>query len=323
MTGVTGFVGRALVHEFLGKGFQIKALVRKPSCLGDEVEQIVLDLEDIEGERIKKDLFKGVDVVVHAAARVHLIQDKSQNPLADFRKLNRDATMALASMAAETGVKRFVFLSSIKVNGEETFPHGWPRIFKPDDKYIPKDYYGLSKYEAEQGLMALAKETDMEVVVIRIPLVYGPGVKANFAYLINWIQRGLPLPLGAVKNKRSFVALDNLVSFISLCVDCSQSPKAANQVFLISDGEDVSTKQLLCKTAFALDKKIWIFPVPVFLISFLSRLVGKENVVNRLLCSLQLDSSKARDLLGWMPVITMDEQLKKTVASFLKNEKTL
>jgi nucleoside-diphosphate-sugar epimerase len=323
VTGATGFVGRALVSELLAKGCQIKAFVRKTSGLPVEVEQVVVDLGEIEEEGAIKDAFTGVDVVVHAAARVHMMQDRSADPLAEFRKLNRDATLALAGLAADAGVKRFVFLSSVKVNGEETFPRGRPFVFKPDDAFMPTDPYGLSKYEAEQGLLALAKETGMEVVIIRPPLVYGPGVKANFASMINWLRRGVPLPLGAIHNKRSFVALANLVSFIALCADRSQAPKAANQVFLISDGEDVSTTQLLRRVADALGKKPRLLPVPVGLMRLAARLIGKGDVANRLFGSLQVDSSKARDLLGWQPVITMDEQLNQTEAEYLKNETTL
>jgi nucleoside-diphosphate-sugar epimerase len=324
VTGATGFVGRALVSELGANDSQVKALVRKVSTgLPLEVEQVVVDLGAIADEGAIKDAFGGVDVVVHAAARVHMMHDRSTNPLAEFRKLNRDATLALASLAADAGVKRFVFLSSIKVNGEETFPRRQPSVFKPDDAFIPTDPYGLSKYEAEQGLLALAKEKGMEVVIIRPPLVYGPGVKANFASMINWLRRGVLLPLGAINNKRSFVALDNLVSFIALCADRSQSPKAANNVFLISDGEDVSTTQLLRKVAEALGEKPRLLPVPVGLMRFAAKLIGKDDVANRLFGSLQVDSSKARDLVGWKPVITMGEELKKTVAADLKNETTL
>ena len=323
VTGATGFVGRALVPELLAKGWQIKALVRKVSMgLPVEVEQVVVDLGEIEDEGAIRDAFAGVEVVVHAAARVHMMQDRSADPLAEFRMLNRDATLALAGLAADAGGTRFVFLSSVKVNGEETFPQGRPAVFKPDDAFMPTDPYGLSKYEAEQGLLALAKATPMEVVIIRPPLVYGPGVKANFASMINWLRRGVPLPLGAINNKRSFVALDSLVSFIALCADCSQAPKAANQVFLISDGEDVSTTQLLRRVADALGKKPRLLPVPVGLMRLAARLIGKGDVANRLFGSLQVDSSKARDLLGWRPVISMAEQLHKTVATDLKNEKT-
>jgi nucleoside-diphosphate-sugar epimerase len=310
VTGSTGFVGQALVSELVDKGSQIKALVRKVSTdLPVEVEQVVVDLGEIEDEGAIKDVFVGMDVVVHTAARVHMMQDQSANPLAEFRKLNRDGTLALARLAAEAGVKRFVFLSSIGVNGNNNM-----KPFSEKDTPNPQEPYAISKYEAEQGLLALAKKTSMEVVIIRPPLVYGPDAPGNFGALINWLRRGVPLPLGAINNKRSFVALDNLVSFIALCADRSQSPKAGNQVFLISDGEDVSTTQLLRKVANALGKKPWLLPVPVGLMRFAAKLVGKGDVANRLFGSLQVDSSKARDLIGWQPVITMDEQLNKTVA---------
>jgi len=255
-----------------------------------------------------------IDVVVHLAARVHIMNDDSSDPLAEFRKVNTDGTLNLARQAAESGVKRFIYLSSIKVNGEITETG---QSFVPDDTFVPDDPYGLSKYEAEQGLLALAKETNMEVVIIRPPLVYGPGVKANFHSMMRWIYKGVPLPFGAVYNQRSLVALDNLVSFIIHCID---HPKAANGVFLISDGEDVSTTELLQKVAKAFDKKAILLPVPVSLMKFVSKLLGKADVANRLFGSLQVDSSKARDLLGWKPVITMDGQLKKTAEVYLQEK---
>ncbi len=319
VTGATGFVGRALASELVANGSQVKALVRKVSTyLPVEIEQVVVDLGEIEGEGSMKATVSGVDVVVHAAARVHMMQDRSANPLAEFRKLNRDTTLTLAELAADEGVKRFVFLSSIGVNGNNSV-----KPFSEKDTPNPQEPYAISKYEAEQGLLVLAKKTGMQVVIIRPPLVYGPNAPGNFGTLVNWLRRGVPLPLGAINNKRSFVALDNLVSFIALCADRTRSPKAANQVFLISDGEDVSTTQLLRKVADALGKKRWLLPVPVGLMSFAARLIGKGDVANRLFGSLQVDSSKARDLLGWQPVITMDEQLNKTVAADLKNEKAL
>ena len=259
-------------------GSQVKALVRKVSTyLPVEIEQVMVDLGEIEDEGAIKDAFSGVDVVVHAAARVHMMQDRSANPLAEFRKLNRDVTLALAALAANKGVKRFVFLSSIGVNGNNNV-----KPFSEKDRPNPQEPYAISKYEAEQGLLALAKKTSMEVVIIRPPLVYGPNAPGNFGSLVNWLRRGVPLPLGAINNKRSFVALDNLVSFIALCADRTRSPKAANQVFLISDGEDVSTTQLLRKVADALGKKRWQLPVPVGLMSFAARLIGKGDVANRL-----------------------------------------
>ena len=331
LTGATGFVGKALVTYLLSKAFDIKALVRQSYvALPFAVEQVVVgDLAELAldgSSSFLREAFKDVDVVVHTAARAHVMNDDASDPLTEFRKVNRDATLVLARLAAEFGVKRFVFLSSIKVNGEMTRP-GLP--FTPDDVHVPDDPYGLSKNEAEQGLLALAQETGMEVVIIRPPLVYGPGVKANFASMIKWIGRSIPLPFGAIHNQRSLVALDNLVSFINLCVDREKSPKAANQVFLISDGEDVSTTQLLRKVGQALNHhtpsgiKAWLVPIPVFIMTFVAKLLGKGAVANRLFGSLQVDSSKARDLLGWKPVITMDEQLNKTVDAYLQDEKIL
>jgi len=312
ITGATGFVGRALVSKLVGSSYLVTALVRrKNDSLSHVVEQVVGDLSLLGDASLtlNSTLFQGVDAVVHMAARVHMMNDDAFDPLVEFRKVNSDATLVLARMAAEAGVKRFVFLSSIKVNGEMTRPD-YP--FLPDDVFIPSDPYGLSKYEAEQGLLALAKETGMEVVIIRLPLVYGPGVKANFASMIQWVKKGIPLPFGAIYNKRSLVALDNLVDFLALCADREKSPKASNQLFLISDNEDVSTTELVQKVAKAFGKKALLLPVPVSLMTFVAKLLGRESVTDRLFSSLQVDSSKARELLGWNPVITMDEQLKKT-----------
>ena len=319
LTGATGFVGKALITNILSKAYELKALVRQSSvALPLSVKQVeVGDLADLtfsDSSSFLRDVFIGVNVVVHTAARVHVMNDDASDPLTEFRKVNCDATLVLARLAAESGVKRFVFLSSIKVNDEMSRP-GHP--FTPDDIHVPDDPYGLSKYEAEQGLLVLAQETDMEVVIIRPPLVYGPGVKANFASMMKWMDKPVPLPFGAIHNQSSLVALDNLVSFISLCADREKSPKAANQVFLISDGEDVSTTQLLRKVGQALNYqntsgiKAWLVPVPVSIMKFFAKLLGKGDMASRLFGSLQVDSSKTRDLLGWEPVITMDEQLAK------------
>lgn len=226
----------------------------------------------------------------------------------DVEKVNFEATIALAQQALERGVKRFVFLSSIKANGEQTDEL---EKFSEKQNSIPVDFYGHSKYKAEQGLLDLAKNSDMEVVIIRPPLVYGPGVKANFASLVNLVKTSLPLPLGAINNKRSMVAIDNLVDFIALSSDRKRSVKAANQIFVITDDEDVSTTQLLQKIAKAYGKKQWLIPIPVSWMKFMAKLIGKSEMTDRLFGNLQIDCSKAKNLLGWRPVITMDEQLKK------------
>jgi len=314
LTGATGFVGCPLTHKLLNFCKEVVTVVRKKSnALPNEVKQ--LEIGDSLVSRDWAPMVKGVDVIIHVAARVHVMSDTANDPLAEFRAVNTLATLNLARQAADAGVKRFVFLSSIKVNGELT--EGEP--FSPEDKFIPTDHYGLSKYEAEQGLLALAKETDMDVVIIRPPLVYGPGVRANFAAMMKWVNKGVPLPLGSVHNLRSLVALDNLVSFI---IHCINHPKAANEVFLISDGEDVSITELLKKVAKAFGKRAFLLPISVGWMTFLAKIIGKADVANRLFGSLQVDSSKARDVLGWQPVVTMDEQLKK-MADAASNEKTI
>jgi len=313
LTGVSGFIGAALACVTHEKGFIIRGGVRsKSDSIPSFVEQIAVG-NIIPSTNWQMGL-DGSDIVIHLAARVHIMQDTAKNPLSEFRRINTEATLNLARQAVASNVKRFIYLSSIKVNGELT-SHGVP--FTPDDDCVPTDPYGLSKYEAEQGLLALAQQTGMEVVIIRPPLVYGPGVKANFASMMKWMDKPVLLPFSAIYNQRSLVALDNLVSFISLCADREKSPLAVNQVFLISDGEDVSTTQLLRKVRQALHlqspsgTKARLVPVPVSIMTFFAKLLGKGDMVNRLFGSLQVDSSKASELLGWEPVITMDEQLAK------------
>ena len=321
VTGGTGFVGRRLVDYLLQREYEIRLASRKSSSsIPNNIE--VFLIKDISNDTEWYEGLQNINTVIHTAARVHIMNDSELDPLAEFRKVNVEGTLNLARQAVEAGVKRFVFVSSIKVNGEmtggfdETCPHPIPlpegvkSVFTENDSFIPDDPYGLSKYEAEQGLLNLAKETDMDVVIIRPPLVYGPGVKANFASMMKWVNKGVPLPFGAIHNQRSLVALENLVSFIIHCID---HPKAANEVFLISDGEDVSTSELLRKVAKAFGKKPRLIPVPVCLMTTVAKLLGKGDVAARLFGSLQVDSSKARELLGWKPVTTMDEQLSKIV----------
>ena len=246
-----------------------------------------------------------VSAVLHCAARVHVMTDASANPLDEFRRVNVQGTLSLARQAAAAGVRRFVFISSIKVNGEST-QAGQP--FTADDTSAPQDAYGISKMEAEQGLRELSAQTGMEVVIIRPPLVYGPGVKANFAAMMRWLQRGVPLPLGAIHNQRSLVALDNLVDLI---VTCITHPAAANQTFLVSDGEDVSTTELLRRMGQAMGKPARLLPVPASWLKLAATLVGKREVAQRLCGSLQVDIEKTRQLLGWSPPFSLDQGLKK------------
>ena len=243
------------------------------------------------------------DVVVHLAARVHQINERASDPLAEYRRVNVAATIKLAQQAATTGTKRFIFLSTIKVNGEQTCPG---QAFRSNDSPNPLDPYALSKWEAEQGLREIARQTGMEVVIIRPPLVYGPGVKSNFAVMVQWLQRGIPLPLGAIHNRRSLVALDNLVSLILTCI---AHPAAANQTLLVSDGEDVSTTQLLRRMGVALGCPARLLPVPQSALAWGCQWLGKQYVAQRLFGSLQVDMEPTRQLLGWTPPLSLDQGL--------------
>jgi nucleoside-diphosphate-sugar epimerase len=254
---------------------------------------------------------RSVVQVVHLAARVHVMNDKSTDPLAEFRRVNVEGTANLARQAAAAGVLRFVYLSSIKVNGEFT-QEGRP--FAADDAPAPEDPYGVSKHEAEQALRQIAADTGMEMVIIRPPLVYGPGVKANFESIMRWLARGVPLPLAAVtQNRRSLVVLDNLVDLI---VTCLNHPAAANQTFLVSDGEDLSTADLLKRMGAALGCPARLFHLPPGPLKLGAALVRKPGIYQRLCGSLQLDIAKTRQLLGWSPLVSVDEGLRRAAEGF-------
>jgi len=298
ITGANGFVGSHLVR-FL-EGHELAAIGRTEVAGVEQFIRITLSPDtDFSG------CFNDVGCIVHAAARAHIMKDEADDPLAEYRKVNVAGTLNLARQAATAGVKRFIYISSIKVNGEQTLL-GKP--FTEEDMPAPTDAYGLSKHEAEQGLRELAEETGMEVVIIRPPLVYGPGVKGNFANMIKLVGKGLPLPLGAVHNKRSFVALDNLVDLIITCID---HPGAANETFLVSDGEDLSTTQLLRGVAEAMGKLSRLIPVPASLLQFGATLIGKKAVAQRLLGSLQVDISHTQKCLNWLPPLTVKQGLQR------------
>lgn len=301
VTGANGFIGRTLCEYLEHAGHEVVAAVRRPSGMANEF---------VVGEcgSVWLQALSGCDAVVHLAGRAHVMREDAEDPLMAFRAANVEASARLALLAEQAGVRRFVFMSSIKVNGERT---SLGRPFTPNDTPAPEDAYGVSKWEAEQALQSIAQTSKMELVVIRPPLVYGPDVKGNFAKLIQWVRTGVPMPLGAVDNKRSMVALDNLVAFTVLCANFAESPRAAGQVFLVSDGDDASTTELLHRVAKAYACKIRLIPVPTWLLSCAARLLGRSAAAERLLGSLILDASKAHKLLGWQPSVTMDEQLRK------------
>ncbi len=309
VTGANGFVGSALCNKL----HQLSVYVRTAVRAGDRSNENndVVFVSAIDGKTDWNDALSTIDVVVHVAARVHVMNDHEKNTLEVFRKVNTEGTMNLARQAASVGVRRFIYISSIKVNGEST--KGRP--FTEDDSVNPQDAYAISKYEAEQGLLQIAQQTGMEVVIIRPPLVYGVGVKANFATMLSFVKRGVLLPLGAIHNKRSLVYVENLVSLILRCID---HPAAANQVFLVSDGCDLSTTELLHACAVALGVKSRLLPIPQTWLEACARVLGKKDVMQRLCGSLQVDISKARTLLDWTPSVMVQDGLKRTALELLQ-----
>ena len=299
-------MGKALIPVLVSRAHEPSAVVRRAQDMS-HAERNSFVVGNIDGATDWSLVLEGVDMVIHLAARAHVMHDTETDPLTAFRVVNLQGTLNLARQAAASGVKRFVFISSVKVNGESTEPG---HAFSEADAPNPQDAYGQSKHEAEQGLRQIAYDTGMEVVIIRPPLVYGPRVKANFAALMRAVQRGWPLPLGAVHNQRSLVALDNLVDLI---VTCITHPQAANQTFLLSDGEDLSTPDLIRRMARAMNRPARLLPVPVWALQAGALLLGKGDAVQRLCGNLQVDISKSRTLLGWNPPVSVDEGLRRAV----------
>lgn len=298
ITGHTGFVGQALVAGLAEQSLRLVGRRVLPQQAG------VFFQKNLNAEEDYTDCLQGASVVIHTAARVHIMDDTSADPLTAYRAVNVAATINLARQAAAAGVKRFIFISSIKVNGEGT-TLGKP--YTAEDEPDATDPYGISKAEAEQQLRTLAASTGMEFVIVRPPLVYGFGVKANFAAMLQLAKKNLPLPLGAIHNSRSMVALDNLVDLIKTCI---YHPKAANQTFLVSDDHDVSTTHLIALMVRAYGKTPRLLPVPVSCFKLLGKLTGKQALISRLCGDLQVDITKTKELLGWTPVITIEDGIK-------------
>ena len=302
ITGANGFVGTALCGQLLqSTGHTVFAAQRQPQFLPGLKPLPITHLADLTPH------LPQIDIIVHLAARVHQMRDTAADPLAAFRAVNTTATAQLAQAAAQAGVKRFIYLSSIKVNGEYTRP-GQP--FTAPDPPHPQDPYGISKAEAEMELRQIGDHTGLEIVIIRPPLIYGPGVKANFRSLITWVDRGLPLPLGAIHNRRSLVALPNLVD---LLITCLTHPAAPNQTFLVSDNHDLSTTDLLKTLARALGKPSLLIPIPSAWLQTLATLAGKPALAQRLCNSLQVDIRPTQHRLGWSPPVSVEEAMVATV----------
>lgn len=305
VTGASGFVGAPLVQALFEMGHQVRASSRtRPASLPASMQWV--EAKDLAENNVWESVLNDVDCVIHCAARVHQMRESTSNAMEIYRRTNLQGTINLARQAATIGVRRFIFLSSIKVNGEASLP-GQP--FSLSSTPNPKDPYAITKWQAEQELVGIAAQTGMELVIIRPPLVYGPGVKANFETMIRWLRSGIPLPLGAIKNnRRSFVAIDNLISLLNTCID---NPSAKNQVFLVSDGEDVSTTELIERIAKAMHHKSWLLPVPPPALQLGARAVGKTDFINRLLGNLQVDISYTCTRLDWSPPVSVNEGLRR------------
>ena len=307
LTGSTGFVGSALALTIRSMpSLRLTVATRAPQNNPQPVQHHVVG--DLSATTDWSSAVTGQEVVIHAAARAHVLAETTADPMATFRSMNVDGTISLARQAAAAGVKRFIFISSIGVNGAETKV----KPFTADDVGAPHSDHALSKHEAEIGLQALARETDLEIVVIRPSLVYGPNAPGNFGMLVRWVTRGLPLPLGAVTtNRRSLVGLENLVDLILTCID---HPNAANQTFLVSDGDDLSTSDLLRRIGKALNRPARLLPIPASVMNAVLNALGKKSIAQNLLGSLQVDISKTRTLLGWTPPLSVDDGLRRAVA---------
>jgi nucleoside-diphosphate-sugar epimerase len=301
ITGATGFLGRAVAESLLRDRHAVRAAVRKVNAsLPSEVEQVTIG--SIDGGTNWGDALRDVDVIVHCAARVHMTRDAASDPLVEFRRVNTDGTLHLARQAVESNVKRLIFISTIGVNGSETAD----MPFTAESPVFPNSAYAQSKWEAEEGLMALAAGGKMDIVVLRPPLIYGPNAPGNFASLSRLVSRHFPFPFKGVANKRSFVAVDNVVSLIQCCLS---HPGAANQIFLVSDGKDLSTEEFIRKIAVAYKKTPILLPFPQTLLRGIAKFLGKETQLQKIVGSLQVDIKKNADVLNWHPVAEIEQVL--------------
>ncbi|MBN4073746.1 SDR family oxidoreductase [bacterium AH-315-E07] len=321
VTGANGFVGSELCRALERTGYRVRRGLRTFHHSDETIVTSagVVAVGEIGPETTWDEALKDVVTVVHLAARVHVLNNKHREYFEEFFRVNTVGTERLARLAANAGVKRFVYVSTVKVNGGGTGQdqQGVAEYYSEEDEPDPQDAYGVSKCEAEQVLQRIAVNTGMEVVIVRPPLVYGPGVKANFLRLLEWVDRGIPLPFGSVTNCRSLVALDNLVDFL---LECVKNPAAAGEIFLVSDGEDLSTLELTRRIVSHMKRPVRLIAVPPNILRLGARLLGKQDMADRLLGSLQVDTAKARSVLEWEPPVSVDEALSRTVAWYLREK---
>ncbi|MDA9816928.1 NAD-dependent epimerase/dehydratase family protein [Alphaproteobacteria bacterium] len=301
ITGASGFLGKRLIEKIsTDPTLSLTGSTRRNNKLSS-VSSLVFG--NLDSNFDWSHILKNQEVVIHAAGKAHIMDNKTVTSYNEYKKVNLDGTLRLAQQASISGVKRFIFISTIKVNGEKTKKN---KPFTELDKPNPVDGYSLSKWEAEKKLIEISTKSGMEFVIIRPSLIYGPGVKGNFGKIISLIKRGLPLPLGAINNKRSFIAIDNLIDLITVCI---KHPKASNQLFLAADGKDLSTSQLIKELAMSANKNLFLIPIPVIFLKFIASILRKKTVIDRLNESLQVDISKSKNLLNWTPPISIEKGL--------------
>ncbi len=314
VTGANGFVGRALCHTMMEYGYLVRGAVRSPAKrtqLPSGVEPTLVG--DIGPDTDWKNSLTDVEIIIHLAARVHVMKEKAIDPQGEFLRINTVVTKRLARLAAFSGIRRFVFVSTIKVNGEQTKE----TPFTEADLPRPQDHYAVSKWQAELGLQKIAKETGLEVVIMRLPLVYGPGVKGNFLRLMQWVDRGMPLPLAKINNRRSLIGVENLTD---LLLRCAQHPKAAGETFLAADGAALSTSDIIRCLASAFGRPAHLFPLPKAPLRLAAHALKREDIMNRLFGSLMVDSQKARRLLDWAPPLSVEEGFAQTAQWYLSQQ---
>jgi nucleoside-diphosphate-sugar epimerase len=306
ITGGNGFIGKAICENLKSLNYLVKITSRKNIKINDN-RITSYNIGEIDKQTKWINVLDDIDCVIHCAAKTHFVNNIKKSSLFSYKKVNIEGTVNLAEKAAACGVKRFIFLSSIKVNGEKTLKS---RIFKHNDIPKPEDAYGISKWEAEKALWKISKKTGLEIVIIRAPLVYGSGVKGNLNRLINLVKLGIPLPFSQINNRRSLIGIDNLVDIIIQCID---NPKVVGKTFLVSDGKDLSTPELINLIALSMGKKANLFPLPIFILKFLGLIFGRREEISRLIGSLKIDNSHLKKVLNWAPLVSAEDGIKKMI----------